>query len=161
MKRAGFKIIFALAVICVRGFSVSEAGSGIGDCKSVADKIARFAETNGINRISVLGFTGKGGAERNETDYITERISAYLAGRAKPALIERALLEKVLKEARLSSSAGGPEYGPKILSDVFSIDAVVTGTVFAAGDKLKILAKLIDARSGRVLLAAQAEAERE
>ncbi len=48
-----------------------------------------------------------------------------------------------------------------MIKEMFSIDAVVTGTVFAAGHKLRVLAKLIDINSGRVLLADQSESERE
>ena len=124
-------------------------------------RILKFASANGIDRISVLGFTAKGGVEKNEADYISEKIASHLAGREKPQLIERALLEKVLKEAGLSSSAGGQDERAEIPLEIFSVDAVVTGTVFTAGRKLKVLARLIDVKTGRVLLAGQTETERE
>lgn len=161
MKSAAIKIIMVLANFCGPVLPVSEAAEGSADFKAVSTEIVRFAEANDINKISVLGFTGKDGVEKNETEYISEKMGAYLAGRKKPALIERALLEKVLKEASLSSTAGGAGDKAKMLRDIFSIDAVVTGTVFAAGDKLKILTRLIDLKTGRVLVAAQSESERE
>lgn len=159
MKSASSKILIALALFCGPVLPAPEAGEEDGDCRDAAAKIARFAEANDINKISLLGFESRGGAEKNEADYVSERIGAYLAGYKKPALIERTLLEKVLKEARLSSAADGDK--AQALRDIFSIDAVVTGTVFACGEKLKILTRLIDVKTGRVLMAAQSESERE
>lgn len=127
------------------------------DCRTLAADIARFAEAGNISRISVLDFSHKGGAEKSEADYVSEEIAVHLAGRKKPELIERAHLEKVLKETKLASAA----LSGKAAEEMFSVDAVVTGTVFAAGEKLKVLAKLIDVRTGKVLMAALAEAERE
>ncbi len=151
MKGRGLKIFIALAIFCGASPLGAAAGEGGGDCKGVSARIVNFSVAHDINRISVLGFAGKDGVEKNETDYISERIGACLAGHEKPTLIERALLEKALKEAGLSSLA----------ADFLSIEAVVTGTVFAAGNKLKILTRLIDTKTGRVLLADQSESERE
>jgi len=161
MKTNGLKLSIALAFFCGVALPVSIAGGEDRGCKEVAAKIAGFAKANDINKISVLEFTGKDGVEKNETDYISERLGTCLAGYKKPALIERELLEKVLKETRLSSAAGASGDEAKALMDIFSIDAVVTGTVFAGDRKLKVLTKLIDVRTGRVLLAAQSESERE
>lgn len=160
MKRAGSAISISLAIFCWAG-THAPAREGNADFKNIAMEIVRFAKANDINKISVLGYTGKDGVEKNEADYISEKMGAYLAGHGKPALIERALLEKVLRETRLSSSAGADGDKSKFLKDIFLIDAVVTGTVFAAGKKLKVLTRLIDLETGRVLLAAQSESERE
>lgn len=135
----------------------SLAAEGSGDCRAAAAEILRFARTAGVGRISVLEFTPKGGAEKSEAEYITEELSIHLAGAKKPVLIERAQLEKLLTEARLGvESLGGP--GPE---GIFSVDAVVTGSVFAAGEKLKVMVRLIDVRTGAVLKAAMAEADRD
>lgn len=160
MKRAGLDLLFALALFCGLAAPASDAGEDPA-CDGVAEKIVKFAGANGVDKIAVLGFAAKGGAGKDETDYVSESLGVCLAGRARPALIERALLEKVLKEARLSSEAGGDGDKAKALRDIFSLDAVVTGTVFAAGDRLKIVTKLIDVKTGRVLLAARSESPRE
>lgn len=158
MKRAELIFLAALALFCGPLLPALSAGP---DCDKAAGEIILFSRANGIDRISVLGFTPKTGVDRSEADYISEKTGACLAGREKPALIERALLEKVLKESRLSASAGGEAGREKERSDIFLVDAVVTGTVFAAGKKLKVLTRLIEVRTGRVLLAVQTEAERE
>ena len=159
MKGAALTALFTL-VFCGRAPLMAGAGETGPDCGFAAEVVA-FAEANDINKISVLCFAGKDGVQKSETDYISERTAACLAGHKKPALIDRALLAKALKGTRLSSSAGPDGEKAKMVKEIFSIDAVVTGTVFAAGHKLKILTKLIDVNSGRVLLAEQSESERE
>lgn len=158
MKGAGLILFAALALFCG---AMLPAGAGAEDCDKAAEEIVRYARANGVARISVLGFTAKTGVDRSEADYFSEKLGACLAGREKPALIERALLERVLKESRLSSSAGADADKSRPLADIFVVDAVVTGTVFAAGNRLKILTRLIDVRTGRVLLAARSEERRE
>jgi hypothetical protein len=158
MKRAGLFFLAALALLCG---AAPAARAGAQDCDKAAEEIIRYAKTNDVDRISVLGFTAKSGVDRSEADYISEKTGACLAGHQKPALIERALLEKVLKESRLSSSAGAGAGGARPSPDIFMVDAVVTGTVFSAGNKLRIITRLIDVKTGRVLLATRSEADRE
>lgn len=160
MKGAARTALFTL-VFCGTALLMTEAGEANPDCKGFAAEVVTFAKANDINNISVLGFAGKDGVQKSETDYISERTAACLAGHKKPALIDRALLAKALKGTRLSSPAGAAGDKARMIKEIFSIDAVVTGTVFAAGHKLKILTKLIDVNSGRVLLAEQSESQRE
>ncbi|OGR76166.1 MAG: hypothetical protein A2X32_02750 [Elusimicrobia bacterium GWC2_64_44] len=160
-SRGGLVMVIALALLRGPLFCVPEAGAAGADCKGFSARVVSYSEASDIGRISVLGFVPKGGVEKNEADYISEKLAACLAGHRKPALIERALLEKVLKEARLSSSGADAQGKAAGLADIFSVDAVVTGTVFAAGGKLKVLTRLIELKTGRVLLAEQSEAERE
>lgn len=158
MNSAGLYFLAALALFC--GASLP-AHARAEDCDKAADEILRYARSNGVDKISVLGFTAKTGVEKTEADYISEKMGACLAGHQKPALIERALLEKVLRESSLSSAAGAGGDKGRPPADIFLVDAVVTGTVFAAGNKLRILTRLIDVRTGRVMLAARSEERRE
>lgn len=160
MKGAALTALFTLVFFGTAPL-MTGAGEAKAECKGFAAEVVAFAQANDINRISVLGFAGKDGVEKNETDYISERTAACLAGHKKPALIDRALISKALKGTRLSSPAGADGDKAKMIRDIFSLDAVVTGTVFAAGNKLKVLTKLIEVKTGRVLLAEQSESGRE
>lgn len=64
-------------------------------------------------------------------------------------------LEAVLEEAK--SKGGGPARAgaAKALRDLFAAEAVVAGTVFSSGKELKVLVKLNEVRSGKVLLSAE------
>ena len=128
--------------------------------KDLSAQLLRCAEANSLKKIAVLEFTAKGGAGKSDTDYAAEKIALYLAGSKTTALIERALLERVLKETRLSSASGDIADKAEVLKGMFSLDAVVTGAVFADGEKLRVLARLIELKTGRVLIAAEAEAGR-
>ncbi|MDA8243323.1 MAG: hypothetical protein M0025_04295 [Elusimicrobia bacterium] len=126
-----------------------------GGCSSLAGELGDAAADSGMKRIAVLGFAAKAGAGGEEGDFISERIAAELARRGEPALIERSQLAAVLKEARSSAETPGD------LDGIFSVDGVVTGSVFASGDKLKVLAKLINVRTGQVMAAGMAEEDRD
>lgn len=128
--------------------------------KNLSIQIMKCAEVNALKKIAVLEFTAKGGVGKSDTEYAAEKIGLYLAGSKKTALIERALLERVLKETKLSSAASGMAGKAEILKNMLLLDAVVTGTVFPNGERLTVLARLIELKTGRVLLAAEAEERR-
>jgi TolB-like protein len=127
--------------------------------RDLSDRLMRSAELNSLKKIAVLEFSGKGGAGKADTDYAAEKIGLYLAGSRTTALIERALLASVLRETRLSSAAGASDKA-EILKGMLDLDAVVTGVVFPDGERLTVLARLIDLKTGRVLLAAEADGDR-
>ncbi|MDO8805122.1 MAG: hypothetical protein Q7R35_11870 [Elusimicrobiota bacterium] len=158
MENKGLKLIAGLT--SALALLSSPAAAGADGYRNLSAQIIKCAETNSLKKIAVLAFSAKGGAGRNDTEYAAEKIGLYLAGSKKTALIERTLLERVLKETRLSSAAGGVADKAEILKNALSLDAVVTGVVFADGENLKVLARLIDLKTGRVLLAAETEAGR-
>ncbi|MBU2573757.1 MAG: CsgG/HfaB family protein [Elusimicrobia bacterium] len=155
METRKLKFIAGLAAACA--LASSPAAAGAAGYKDLSAQILRYAESNALKKIAVLEFTAKGGAGKSDSEYAAEKIGLYLAGSKKTALIERALLARVLKETRLSSAAGGMAGDAEFLKNMLSLDAVVTGTVFPDGEQLKVLARLIDLKTGRVLLAAEAE----
>ncbi|MDD5209258.1 MAG: CsgG/HfaB family protein [Elusimicrobiales bacterium] len=150
------RISAALALVCALSFPAAGAEA----YRSLSLRIAKCAAENSMKKIAVLDFAAKGGAERSETSYVAEKMGVQLAGSKAVSLIERALLEKVLKEAGLSAAAGGSGDNTEVLKNVLSVDAVVTGVVFADGETLRVFARLIDIKTGRVLLAAEAAAGR-
>lgn len=127
--------------------------------KDLSDRMIKSAEANSIRKVAVLEFTAKGGAGRADTDYAAENLVLHLAASGSVDLIERALLPGILKETRLASAGGGSGKAGALQS-MFELDAVVTGVVFPDGDELRVLARLIDLRTGRVLVAAGAGVRR-
>ncbi|MBI4349888.1 MAG: hypothetical protein HY550_00465 [Elusimicrobia bacterium] len=156
-KTLTINVTAALALAGALAFPPSSRADGYG---ALSLRIARSAAENSVKKIAVLDFSAKGGAEKSETAYVAEKIGVQLAGSGGVSLIERALLEKVLKEAGLSLGAGGAYDGADTLRSMLSVDAVVTGVVFADGEELRVFARLIDTKTGRVLLAAEALADR-
>lgn len=158
MKRTlNIKNTAALAIACALAFSPAAGAAGY---SSLSASIARCAVENSLKKIAVLDFAAKGGTEKSETEYVAEKMGVQLAGSKTVALIERSLLEKIMKETGLSSAAGGDGDRLEALKNMLSVDAVVTGVVFADGEKLKVFVRLIEIKTGRVLLAAEGEAAR-
>ena len=127
----------------------------------LAKKLAGAALGLGVGRVAVLGFSPKGAASQEEADFIAERISSRLCSTGKVQVVERALIEKVLGERRLMvglQPEGGWVSG---LSGLLSADAAVSGTVYAEGDRVRVIAKLIDMKTGRLLGAVETEAGRD
>jgi len=142
--------------------SLAASGTGTGDevYRDLSMRIVRYANTGNVNKIIMTGFAAGEGAEKGEAEYVSGKITAQLGGQTTPALIEKSFFEKVLVEARAFSAANSSPDRRKKLRDLLSVDAVVTGTVVAAGEKLKIQARLVDINTGRVLFMTEGEAER-
>lgn len=145
-----------LAQLAVQLLLAAPALAAVNPYKGLSEEIARAAAENSVKRVAVQCFEARGGAGGNEGAYVAEQVSAALSAYKKISLIERSLLEGVLKEARLSADAGGEGAS----REIFSVDAVVTGIVFPDGDNLKVFVKLIELRTGRVLLSRAAESLR-
>ncbi|MDA8130097.1 MAG: hypothetical protein M0011_01200 [Elusimicrobia bacterium] len=153
MKLVSFFLVAAMAPFFAALFPAPVMAGG--SYASLAGELGDAAVDSGMKRIAVLGFAVKAGAGREEGDFVSERIAAELARRGEPALIERSQLDAVLKEARSAAEAPGD------LDGIFSVDGVVTGSVFASGDKIKVLAKLVSVKTGQVLAAGMAEEDRD
>lgn len=151
------KTAAAVAVVCALALPRALLAD---EYKDLSLHLSRCAIENSLKKVAVLDFTAKGGAGKSETEYVAEKVGIFMAGNHRFALIERSMLEKLLKETRLSSLAGGTFDKAEILKNIFSVDAVVTGTVFANGDKLKILSRLIDLKTGGILFAEEIETGR-
>ena len=149
------KITSALALACSLALPQAAGADIYG---ALSSRIAGLAVESPAMKIAVLEFVAGGGAGKNETSYVAEKMGLRLAGNKAVNLIERPQLEKVLKEAGLSSAAGGADDRLESLGNMLSVDAVVAGVVFAAGEKLRVFARLIDIKTGRVLLAAEGDA---
>ena len=164
MKNINLKTAATLAMVCVSVLTVcpAAAGTGTGDevYRDLSTRIAGYANTGNVNKILMTGFAAGDGAENGEAAHVSERMTAQLGVHASPALIDKSFFEKVLLEARASSAANSSPESRKKLRELLSVDAVVTGTVLAAGDKLKIQARLVDIKTGKVLFMAEGETER-
>ncbi|HCC46786.1 MAG TPA: hypothetical protein DEQ38_01515 [Elusimicrobia bacterium] len=145
----------ALLLLCATASGADNAYARL------SNSIAEAAKAGGVEKLAVLDFSAKAGTERGEAEYVSEKIASGLAGRKRPALIERSALETLIKEARRASAVSGADADKAALRELFAVDAVVTGSVFSAGSRLKIIAKLIEVETGRVLLSREEEAERE
>jgi len=160
MKTAAIKLFSAAAALLLWAALPGTAAVRSSVYEELSGEIAGYAKTNGIDKLVVAEFAAKAGAERFEAEYISEKISGYLGAGGPPELMDRDYLQNLLYEIRLSSAAAASAYREKLRGEILSVDAVVTGAVFAAGEKVRILLKLVDARKGKIMFSAEAEARR-
>lgn len=123
--------------------------------RGLAGEIAGYAAANGIGKVVVADFSAKGETQRPEADYVSEKIAGYLGAGAAPELVDSGFLKKMFQ------AGGGPRQQELLRGELLSIDAVVSGTVFAQGDTIRVLVRLVDARKGRVLFSGEAEGRRD
>lgn len=128
---------------------------------TLAKKLARAAAAAGVRKVAVAGFSPKGAASQEEADFIAEQISSRLYATKKVEVVERALLDKVLGERKLMEGLRPDGAWLDDLSGFAAAEAVVTGTVFAAMGSVRIIVKMVDPCSGKLLAAVEAEAGRE
>jgi hypothetical protein len=131
------------------------------EINGLSREIIDYAQAHGLGRIALSGFSALGGAENEEAYSVSEKIGENLAGRNEASIMGKVSLEKVMAEVKHPSSGASAEAQAALLRNIFAADVMVTGTVFAAGKNIKIMVRLSDIKTGRVLLTAKAEAGKE
>lgn len=161
MKHDTLGIIAGSFIVCAAAFDAAARAETLSDAyEEISGEMLRYAGNSGINKIAVMNFFPAEGVEQREAVSASEGISEKLAGGKTAAQAGGARLEEVLEGVKLASRSPDRADGARALRDIFSAEAAVTGEVSAAGGKLKILARLNDLRTGRVLYTAQAEGRR-
>lgn len=133
-----------------------------GDYQRLADRLARAANKFQLQRVAVLPFAGPSGRETADGRIVSERLVSPLASRGGLQVVERSMLRDLLREKRLQYLGVVDERQAGELAKVLDVQALVTGTVTPLkDDRVEIDARLIEARSGRILGAAEARVEQD
>jgi TolB-like protein len=131
------------------------------DYGKLASELTKAAVRHGKRRVAVLPFrvVGTGG---NAGTFVAEKLTGPLLASDQIEVVERAMLETVLREQRLQASGATDSRSIKELGKVLGVDAIVTGTILALkNDRVELNARLIDAETARVLSAPSAQVEKE
>lgn len=127
------------------------------DYRALADEVTAAARKAGAGRVAVAGFETIGGADAQGAAAVAERLVLALAGRDGLQVVERGLLDRVLKEQRLAASGAVDTRGAQTLR-ILGVDALVTGSLIRKSPrKVEVIVRLIHAADARVLGAARAE----
>lgn len=133
------------------------AGLSAGPADDLAADLSGQIESTQTLKLAVLTFPYIDGFESKGSKIVQERMTTALSPHAKFALMERALLHKILEEKKLEMSGLFDEKTIKGLGKMLGVDAVLTGTLIDTGDNdVEINARVIDAESGRVLASGKA-----
>ena len=133
-----------------------------GDFDKLAAQLAAGAKAHGRSRIAILPFQVIGGKGSTSGRIVSERLVGPLMAGGGVEVIERAMLESVMREQQLQFSGVVDAKSVKEIGKILNVDAVVTGTVIALkDDRVEVNARLIDAESAKILFAAEIKVEQD
>ena len=119
--------------------------------------MATAARKAGVKRVAVMSLESLGGGDTNGATAVAERLVVKLAGQDGVQVVERALLDRVLKEQTLAQSGAIEARGAQTLK-LLGVDAIVTGSLIRASSrKVEVNVRLINASDARILGVASAE----
>jgi TolB-like protein len=103
--------------------------------------------------LAVMPFAVKGDLGEVQSDALTEKMVTQLVNLRRFRVIERAALERVLKEQQLQASGVVDEQTAVKIGKVAGADAIVLGSASVAGRKAKVNARVIDTETGETIVA--------
>lgn len=131
----------ALACLMCRGQAIAGIEHAAPELSGL---VARFAASHGIKQIAVLDFDAVGEADKAQTRRLSEKVSSGLHSGSGDSGLKRIL-------AKARKGPGGTQALAAGLKRAFAADAMLTGTVFGVGGRVRISARLIDVKTGRTL----------
>lgn len=153
-------IITALTLLCLHPSRVHAAPRG--DCGAVAGEISRAAVKFAKKRVAVAAFQGPRGQASFSGAVVAERLISELLAQGSIDVVERTLLNSVMREQRLERFGLIDPRTAKTLGKVLGVEAIVSGTVVELRDgRVEINARLVDAETAKVLAASTVSIEKE
>lgn len=127
------------------------------DTEALAKTLGDAAARKAVKRVAVIPFAGPRGGTSFSGSVLSERLVTRLLGRGGLEVVERPLLESVLKEQKLGLFGIMEPRTAQALGRVLGVDAILTGTaVELRGERVELNARLIHAETAQVLAAATA-----
>jgi TolB-like protein len=150
----------ASLLIC---FLLAGASQAAGDeYGRMAAELSKAAVRQGTRRVAILPFQEVGAQGGNAGMVVSEKLIAPLLAEGRVEVVERTLLQSVLREQRLQASGAADSQTIKEIGKVLGVDAIVSGTVLALkNDRVEVNARLIDAQTARVLSVATGRVEKD
>jgi TolB-like protein len=154
INRAGLTTALALLL------AVPPARSG--DFDKLAAQLSHSAKAHGRARIAILPFQVIGGKGSTSGRIVSERLVGPMMNGGEVEVVERAMLESVMREQQLQFSGAVDARSVKEIGKILNVDAVITGTVIALkDDRVEVNARLIDTESAKILFAGETKVEQD
>lgn len=145
----------ALLALVLPFVSAASAGD---DYSEMARSLAESARRAGVRRLAVAPLEAIGASDAPGTAVVGDRVMDRLAAQSGIQLVERAHLDRVLEEQRLSQSGAVAAADALLLGRLAGVEAIVTGRLIRRTDRrVEVNLRLIDAADASVLGAATAE----
>jgi len=118
----------------------------------MAGHTAEYMRDFGRTRGAVIGINAASPSISSQTvEYIEEVLVMHLTKARGITLVERAQLELVLDEQRRTASGPFDERKAIELGRLLSADVIITGRVFDVGNRMHLMLRVLDTRTGELL----------
>jgi len=156
MYRVTTKIISGLILLAAAQSAAADP------YEKLAGRVAKAAVRQGYLRVAVLPLKPVNSRSQQGGLILSERLVSHLAGREGLQVVERTLLEKILKEQRLGLEGFIDQKQAQAVGKILGVDALLTGTFLQLGEKkVELHTRLIDAKTAAIVTAASTKAEKE
>ena len=149
--------VAALALALLSQAAGASAGSSL---RPMAKDFSRAALGAGIERVAVLSFLPADGSSRAEGTGLAERLTTEFARLGKVVVVERGMLDSLMREHYLGASGALDEGSLARVGKLLQAQAVVTGSFSTLGNTVELDARLIRVETGAVLAARTETIER-
>src|SRR2546426_3809508 len=141
--------------------AVASIRSAAQDIKPLSSILSKSIATSGRKTVAVVDFTDLQGNVTELGRFLAEELSVDLVGNAKDfEVIERNQLKVILQEHRLSTTGLIDPQTARKLGQFAGVDALVTGTITAFGDTVRLSAKVLDTQTAKMIGAATSDIPR-
>ncbi len=123
----------------------------------LVSQIVTSLSQNQKTKIAIIEFSDIQGKVTNFGRYLAEELTTRLYLTGKFEVVERQLLNKILQEHQLSLSGMIDENSAVELGKILGVDAIATGSITDLGSGVKVNARLISTKSGKVFSVASAK----
>jgi curli biogenesis system outer membrane secretion channel CsgG len=123
--------------------------------RELAIEISASAAKVEKRRIAIVPFRELDGAATVLGTYLAEALTTNLFRAGGVEIVERAMLDKVLRELKLGESGVIDGETAKRIGKIVGVDAIVTGSITDLAAYVSLNCRMIDAETGRVFAAAE------
>jgi hypothetical protein len=128
--------------------------------KGLGRELGDAARAAGLRRVAVSKLDCSRGADSGEGALLTERLTTALVRSGRVQAVERSMLPKIMEERSLArTGALEPDGGEG--GGLSRVDGIVMGTYRASGKVVRLVLRVVDARTGVIVGAVEGELERE
>ena len=120
--------------------------------KPLSSFLAERITASARKTVAVTDFTDLQGNVTELGRFLAEELSVALAGNARTfEVIDRTHLKALLQEHKLSATGLIDPQTARKLGQIAGVDALVTGTITAFGDSVRLSAKVLDTSTAKII----------
>jgi len=156
MKKKNLFIVFILIIVFLGCAGQKEQIAIKGpetldsQLENLVGQIVADLSQNQKSKIAIIEFSNLQGQTTEFGQYLAEELITRLYLTNKFEVIERQLLNKVLKEHQLNLSGLVDESSARELGKILGVDAIASGSVTDLGNSVKVNARLISTETGKI-----------